>query len=234
MAPRRGRPPPDGANRSMRTGTGAAVRATDPTIRSRLNGGREDSEVLAIVPDDHAEHQGARASDERQLTPPHPVGEQAAKDDIGKAEPDSHECAEDPDEERAPGREVTDDRSHGRLEPERIFLGEKDESHEDAPQCAADDEADHESHGTADHEISYPDAHRYFLPGTRRHEYGSPPKPAQARRPQPSDHRDRAAGYALWITRIWLPDGSRKPASTPYGCVVGSCVNSTPLSLSSS
>ena len=36
------------------------------------------------------------------------------------------------------------------------------------------------------------------------------------------------------VIRIWFPEGSRKPASTPYGCSVGSCWNSTPRALSSS
>ena len=40
--------------------------------------------------------------------------------------------------------------------------------------------------------------------------------------------------YLRCATRIWLPEGSRKPASTPYGCSVGSCWNSTPRSFSSS
>jgi hypothetical protein len=44
----------------------------------------------------------------------------------------------------------------------------------------------------------------------------------------------RSLPQALCITRMWLPDGSRNPASTPYGCCIGSCVNSTPLSRSSS
>ena len=42
------------------------------------------------------------------------------------------------------------------------------------------------------------------------------------------------ARYIRCATRIWLPEGSRKPASTPYGCSVGSCVNSTPRPFSSS
>jgi uncharacterized protein len=42
------------------------------------------------------------------------------------------------------------------------------------------------------------------------------------------------AGRYSPITRIWLPDGSRKPASIPYGCCVGSCENSTPRFFSSS
>ena len=32
----------------------------------------------------------------------------------------------------------------------------------------------------------------------------------------------------IWATRMWLPNGSRRPKSTPYGCSVGSWVNSTP------
>ena len=43
-----------------------------------------------------------------------------------------------------------------------------------------------------------------------------------------------ALGRYSPITRIWLPDGSRKPASIPYGCCVGSCENSTPRFFSSS
>ena len=33
----------------------------------------------------------------------------------------------------------------------------------------------------------------------------------------------RGLGHVSWAIRIELPDGSRKPASTPYGCSVGSC-----------
>ena len=40
--------------------------------------------------------------------------------------------------------------------------------------------------------------------------------------------------YLSCAIRIWLPDGSRKPASMPYACLVGSCWNSTPRPLSSS
>ena len=36
-----------------------------------------------------------------------------------------------------------------------------------------------------------------------------------------------------WENRMWLPKGSRKPQSMPYGRSVGSSVNSTPLARSS-
>jgi hypothetical protein len=52
--------------------------------------------------------------------------------------------------------------------------------------------------------------------------------------------RQREAGVAqadgggvICATRRWLPNGSRKPKSMPYGCTVGSSGRSTPRSLSS-
>ena len=49
----------------------------------------------------------------------------------------------------------------------------------------------------------------------------------------------RHIGYTFaisrtWVRRKWLPDGSRKPASMPYGRSSGVSVNSTPAALSSS
>ena len=44
----------------------------------------------------------------------------------------------------------------------------------------------------------------------------------------------RSGHYLRSIIRNWFPDGSRRPASRPYGCSVGSWVNSTPRLLSSS
>ena len=48
----------------------------------------------------------------------------------------------------------------------------------------------------------------------------------------PSD--EYQASSLICAIRMWFPDGSRKPASTPYGCSVGSWVNSTPRPLNSS
>src|SRR5512134_2488143 len=59
--------------------------------------------------------------------------------------------------------------------------------------------------------------------------------PIAERRPDDADRvQTRRLAHRYCTIRIWLPDGSRKPASMPYGCSVGSCWNSTPRSLSPS
>ena len=67
-------------------------------------------------------------------------------------------------------------------------------------------------------------------PGGRAQEGGDGP-PWQRSGAWPQDFQAGAESVAI---RIWLPDGSRKPASMPYGCWVGSCENSTPRLTSSS
>ena len=50
-----------------------------------------------------------------------------------------------------------------------------------------------------------------------------------------AQHGDRCSGRAqvaasalTWVRRMWLPDGSRKPESMPYGRSSGFSTNSTP------
>src|SRR5919108_6596572 len=59
-----------------------------------------------------------------------------------------------------------------------------------------------------------------------------PKRPAWA--PRDLAVADDSVHHRACIMRIWFPDGSRKPASIPYGCSIGSCVNSTPRPFSSS
>jgi len=42
------------------------------------------------------------------------------------------------------------------------------------------------------------------------------------------------ANSRTWVSRMWLPDGSRNDESIPYGCSCGSSTKSTPRALSSS